>query len=97
MGKSYQRGWIVLRGRKWYGYFRREVIDPETNEPKATVVPVVLGAKSELSKFEAREALEREIAKVTGTAPNERSTVNASTTFGWFVRNRFLPLKEAEG
>lgn len=96
MGKSYQRGWIVLRGRKWYGYFRREVIDPETNEAKATVVPVVLGAKSELSKFEAREALEREIAKVTGTAPNERSTVNASTTFGWFVRNRFLPLKEAD-
>ena len=96
MGKSYQRGWIVLRGRKWYGYFRREVIDPETNEAKATVVPVVLGAKSELSKFEAREALEREIAKVTGTAPSERSAVTASTTFGWFVRNRFLPLKEAD-
>src|SRR5712692_9492684 len=96
MGKSYQRGWIVLRGKKWYGYFRREAIDPETNEPKATVVPVVLGAKSELSKFEAREALEREITRVTGSTATDRSTTNASVTFGWFVRNRFLPLKEAD-
>jgi hypothetical protein len=54
MGKSHQKGWIILRGKKWYGYFRREVIDPETNQPKATIVPVVLGAKSELSKFEAK-------------------------------------------
>jgi len=57
MGKSHQKGWIILRGKKWYGYFRREVIDSETNQPKVTVVPVVLGTRSELSKFEAKEAL----------------------------------------
>ena len=90
MGKSHQKGWIILRGKKWYGYFRREVIDPETNQPKATIMPVVLGAKSELSKFEAKEALEREIARVTGSISNDRSATNVTVTFGWFVRNRFL-------
>jgi integrase len=96
MGKSHQKGWIILRGKKWYGYFRREVIDPETNQPKATIIPVVLGAKSELSKFEAKEALEREITRVTGSVSNDRSATNVSVTFGWFVRNRFFPLKEAD-
>ncbi len=96
MGKSHQKGWIILRGKKWYGYFRREVIDPETNQPKATIVPVVLGTKSELSKFEAKEALEREITRVTGIVSNDRSATNVSVTFGWFVRNRFFPLKEAD-
>lgn len=96
MGKSHQKGWIILRGKKWYGYFRREVIDPETNQPKATIIPVVLGAKSELSKFEAKEALEREITRVTGSISNDRSAANVSVTFGWFVRNRFFPLKEAD-
>jgi hypothetical protein len=96
MGKSHQKGWVILRGKKWYGYFRRETIDPETNQPKATIVPVVLGAKSELSKFEAKEALEREITRVTGTVSNDRSASSVSVTFGWFVRKRFFPLKEAD-
>jgi len=59
MGKSHQKGWVVLRGKKWYGYFRREVIDPETNQLTTNIIPVVLGPKSELSKFEAKDALER--------------------------------------
>jgi integrase len=96
MGKSHQKGWVILRGKKWYGYFRREVIDPETNQPKITVVPIVLGARSKLSKFGAKEALEREIARVTGFVSHDRSVSNASVTFGWFVRNRFFPLKEAD-
>jgi integrase len=95
MGKSHQKGWVVARGKKWYGYFRRDVIDPVTSEPKSTVVPVVLGFKTQLTKFEARESLEREIAKRNGHTPGGRALSNSSVTFGWFVRNRFLPLKEA--
>ena len=30
MGTSYQKGWVSLRGKKWYGYFRRTILDPET-------------------------------------------------------------------
>jgi len=50
MGKSRQRGWVVLRGRKWYGYYRRSVLDPITNEQKVDVIPIVLGPKSRLTK-----------------------------------------------
>jgi integrase len=95
MGKSHQRGWVVARGKKWYGYFRRTVLDPVINQPKNNVVSIVLGLKSQFTKFEAREALEREIAKLTGQSSGSKSAKDASVTFGWFVRNRFLPLKEA--
>jgi integrase len=46
---------------------------------------------------EAREVLEREITKRTGqTGPSGGRVMNdSSATFGWFVRNRFFPLKEA--
>ena len=95
MGKSHQRGWVVLRGRKWYGYYRRTVLDPITNEQKVDVIPIVLGPKSELTKFQARERLEHEVTKQTGTDSGSRVMNDGSVTFGWFVRNRFFPLKEA--
>jgi hypothetical protein len=43
MGNSHQRGWVVLRGKKWYGYYRKTVLDPTTNEQKVEIVPVILG------------------------------------------------------
>ena len=95
MGKSHQKGWVVARGKKWYGYFRRTVLDPTSNQPNCSIVPVVLGPKAELTKVEAREALEREIAKLTGQSSGNRAMKYGSVTFGWFVRNRFFPLKEA--
>jgi len=95
MGKSHQRGWVVLRGRKWYGYYRRTVLDPITNEQKVDIIPIVLGPKSELTKFQARERLEQEVTKQTGMNSGSRVMNDGSVTFGWFVRNRFFPLKEA--
>src|SRR3984957_5547156 len=97
MGKSHQRGWVVSRGKKWYGYFRKTVFDPTENQQKSDVVSVVLGLKSQMKASEAREALERELTKQTGqTGPNAGRVMNdSSVTFGWFVRNRFFPLKEA--
>ena len=95
MGKSHQRGWVVLRGKKWYGYYRRTVLDPTKNQQKVDTVPVILGQKSELTKFQARERLEQEIAKHNGQNPGGRVMNDGAVTFGWFVRNRFLPLKEA--
>jgi integrase len=95
MGRSHQRGWVVARGKKWYGYFRKTVLDPVTNEQIVNVAPVILGLKSQLSKFQARELLEQEITKQTGQNLGGRVMNDGSVTFGWFVRNRFLPLKEA--
>ena len=97
MGRSYQKGWVVSRGKKWYGYFRKTVFDPTANQQRSDVVSVVLGLKSQMKASEAREALERELTKQTGqTGPNAGRVMNdSSVTFGWFVRNRFFPLKEA--
>jgi hypothetical protein len=36
MGKSHQRVWVVERGKKWYGYYRKIVLDPITNDRKLT-------------------------------------------------------------
>jgi integrase len=95
MGKSHQKGWVILRGKKWYGYCRKVVLDPTKNEEKINIVSMVLGPKAEITKFQARERLEQEIARQTGQTPNGRVMNDGAVTFGWFVRNRFLPLKEA--
>jgi integrase len=96
MGKSHQKGWVSPRGRKWFGYFRRTVIDPNTHQPKTVSTPVPLGLKSEMTKYEAREKLELEIKRLTGQITEDGVVRNGSVTFGWFVRNRYLPLKEAD-
>ena len=95
MGNSHQKGWVSLRGKKWYGYFRRTVLDPGTNEPKIVSTPIPLGLKARMSKFEAREKLLEEITRLTGQSVGDDSIKNGAVTFGWFVRNRFYPLKEA--
>jgi hypothetical protein len=95
MGKSHQRGWVVLRGKKWYGYCRRTVLDPTNNEERVETLTVILGQKSQMTKFQARERLELEIAKQSGQNPGGRVMNDGAVTFGWFVRHRFLPLKEA--
>ena len=94
MGNSHQRGWVVARGK--HGYYRKEVFDPTTNQQKIDVVPLVLGPKSQITKFKARELLEQEIAKNTGKSLGGRVMNDSSVAFGWFVRNRFFPLKEAK-
>ena len=96
MGKSHQKGWVSIRGKKWYGYFRRTVIDPNTNQPKTVSTPVALGLKSEMTKYEAREKLELEIKRLTGQIAEDGVVRNGSVTFDWFVQNRYLPLKEAD-
>ena len=96
MGTSHQRGWVRLRGKKWYGYYRRTVLNPIKNEQKIDTVQVILGQKSQLTKFGARERLEQEIAKQNGQTPAGRVMNDGAVTFGWFVRNRFFTLKEAK-
>ena len=57
MGRSHQSGWIMLRGKQWYGYYRKQVIDPETETVRVSKVPVRLGLKSQMTKAAARDAL----------------------------------------
>jgi integrase len=96
MGTSYQRGWVSLRGKKWYGYFRRTILDPVTLQPKTVSSPIPLGLKGEMTKPQAREKLAAEITRLSGQITEDGSVKNGTVTFGWFVRNRYLPLKEAD-
>ncbi|HEX4030968.1 MAG TPA: tyrosine-type recombinase/integrase [Terracidiphilus sp.] len=96
MGTSYQKGWVSLRGKKWYGYFRRTILDPETLQPRTISSPVPLGLKREMTKPQAREKLAAEITRLSGQITEDGSVKNGTVTFGWFVRNRYLPLKEGD-
>ncbi|MCU1249998.1 MAG: integrase family protein [Edaphobacter sp.] len=96
MGKSHQAGWVVLRGKRWYGYFRKRVLDPTTEEEQAKPVCVLLKLKSEMTKSEAREALRMEVTKQNGQNLGGRVLKDGSTTFEWFVRNRYFPLRKGD-
>ena len=97
MGTSCQKGWVWLRGKKWYGYFRRAELDPATDQQRPAVAQVILRPKTEMSKFQARAKLEEEIA-AQGKQPlnGDKSMINGAVTFRWFVLHRYLPLKEAD-
>jgi hypothetical protein len=55
MGTTYQRGYVTPRGKQWYGYYRKVVNDPDTNEQKSVCVPVNLGHRSKMTKTEAHQ------------------------------------------
>ena len=96
MGNSHQAGWIMLRGKRWYGDYRKQVIDPETETVRAVKVPIRLGLKSQMTKLAAREALRVEIAKQTGQVADGRILKDGSATFDWFVPNRYFPLRQGD-
>jgi integrase len=96
MGKSHQAGWVSLRGKQWYGYFRQWVLDPETNEERVKKICIKLALKSKMTKLEAREALRAEITKETGQNLGGRVLKDSSVTFEWFVRNRYFPLRQGD-
>ena len=94
MGKSHQAGWVVPRGKSGTAI---------TVGPSSTQLPTsrksmpyrCIGLKSQMTKFEAREALAAEVIKQTGQNLGGRVLNDSSVTFGWFVRSRYLPLREA--
>lgn len=96
MGKSQQTGWVSLRGKYWYGYYRETVLDPETDEERVKKVPIRLGLKSQMTKLKAREALRAEIVKRNGQVPEGRVLKDRTVTFGWFVRNRYFPIRKGD-
>jgi integrase len=96
MGISHQTGSIVLRGKAWYGFYRKEVIDSTTENVRSVRVCVRLGLKSQMTKLKARDALKAEIAKQTGQLADGRVLKDGSVTFEWFVRNRYFPLRQGD-
>ena len=96
MGISHQTGSIVQRGKAWYGFYRKEVIDPTTEHVRSVRVCVRLGIKSQMTKLKARDALKAEITKQTGQLADGRILKDGTVTFEWFVRNRYFPLRQGD-
>ena len=99
MGKAtYGTGSVRPRGKKWYGYPPRiRTKDPVTGNTIGSRKPIVLGAKSKMTKTEARDALAREIAKRRGWfRANGQMMNDGSVTLNWFCNNRYFPLKEGD-
>jgi len=94
MARSHQRGTVCLEHHSWVGYMNVKVLDPTTGESKWKKQRVgVLGAKSKMTKYQARNALEAIIAQKTGGTTQPRADERI-VTLGWFTRNRFFPLRE---
>jgi integrase len=94
---TYGTGNLSKRGKKWYGYPRITKKDPVTGGKVIDRKPIILGSTSKLTKTAARELLAREIAKRKGWFKTNGQMMNdGSVTFGWLVRNRYLPLKEGD-
>jgi len=94
MARSHQRGTIRLEHKSWVGYLNLKVLDPNSGESKWKKQRVgVLGAKSEMTKRQAHDELEKIIAQKTGGVTQPRVDERI-VTLDWFTRNRFFPLRE---
>lgn len=97
MPMKYQRGNVYLKGvktKKWYGKFRVYYKDRSGQEVCQTK-RLVLGAKSEMKKWEAEKKLEQITAIANGSGGKTSLALLAddSVTFGWFVEERYLPTR----
>ncbi len=93
MRDRYQRGRVEERGgrrKKWYGHYFVYVMEDGVEVRKHR--GVVLGAKSELRKWEAQEKLRAIIEHETGTV----NPIKEAVTFGWFYDNRFEPMRKGK-
>jgi len=86
-----QKGWVEERRgrvRRWYGHFFEYVTDAEGKETRVHR-GVYLGDKATMAKWEAKDELKKAIA-----ATQKQQPVGNALTFGWFTRERFLPMKQ---
>lgn len=88
MRRRHQDGWVEDRGRTWYGHYYIYVKTSEGKEERRHV-GVALGERSKIAKWEAKQKLRAVIATAASSLPK-----SADQTFEWFVRERFLPMKQ---
>ena len=87
MAKSHQRGTVRLEHYSWVGYMNVKVLDPNTGESKWKKQRVgVLGAKSQMTKYQAHDELERIIAQKTPGTTEPRAD-ESIVTLGWNVKD----------
>jgi integrase len=89
----HQSGWIRERGNTVFGNFWRYVVEPASGERKKRQVSIPLGQVGKMKKWEAKEKLQSLIAEDLGLQQSAERP-DPRTTFAWFVRHRYLPMRE---
>ena len=96
---KYQRGTVYVRGTKpqmWYGRFLLYQRDKDGEEVrKQRNVPIC--PKAGVPKTRAAQMLQQIILK-EGAVPGKPSALppDDSVTFGWFTRQRYVPMREGK-
>jgi integrase len=88
----HQNGWLTETGKKrkkWKGHYHAYEVHDGTE--KRVHKAVILGPKSELAKWEAREKLK---AHIESQKPPTKVRPHPGLTFAWFWEHRFRPIKE---
>lgn len=89
----HQSGWITESGRTIYGNFWRYFVDSNSGEQKRKQVSLPLGQVGKMKKWEAKEKLKSLIVEDLGPKQSVERP-DPKTTFTWFVRHRYLPMRE---
>ena len=91
MANHGQHGTVVIVGtriQKWIGRYRIYFLEAETGGKKCTNKKVILGKRSELTKFQAQQRLREIIERETNE--RKKAPFDPHVTFSWYVNNRYL-------
>jgi hypothetical protein len=87
----HQDGWLTVENGKFYGHYNLYVTDPVTGREIRKQPMFVIGPVSKFKKWEAESILRKTVEAKVG--PLQEQRMDPATTFGWFIENRFVPMK----
>ena len=90
----HQNGWLTVENGKYYGHYNLYVTDPVTGREIRKQPMFVIGQVSKMRKWEAENVLRKTVAEKVG--PLQQQRMDPATTFGWFVENRYVPMKSGK-
>ena len=92
MRTRHQSGWLQeTRARTWRAHWIEYVRDPETGKERRQHHSKVLGEKSKMAKFKAKEELDKIIAPLNASQSSRRDD---RVSLRWFVEHRWMPTVE---
>lgn len=90
----HQNGWLTVENSKYYGHYNLYVTDPVTGREIRKQPMFVIGHVSKMRKWEAEDVLRKTVEEKVG--PLQQQRMDPATTFGWFVENRYIPIKSGK-
>ena len=97
MTMTHQQGTVYVRGKltkKWYGKFLLYTKDRDGKEVRKHR-QVVLGLKAGMPKWKAEELLREIILRENkGNVATKTLPADDTVTFGWFLKERYIPMRE---